>query len=246
MSINYRQIYESYHGSIPKDESGRAYEIHHLDGEHSNISRDNLKAVTIQEHYDIHYAQGDWAACLIMSDRMKISPEEKSRLSSLANKKRVNDGTHHFIGGELVRKLVADGKHNLQKRLDGTSLSSDRVTNGTHPWLDSEKQRERALKQVTNGNHPFQKRLDGTSLQTDKVKAGTHHLLGGKIHRKRVADGTHPFLGGEIQRKSNLNRIANGTDPSQKPWQCEHCGKEGKGVSNYNRWHGARCKSQIT
>jgi hypothetical protein len=22
--------------------------------------------------------------------------------------------------------------------------------------------------------------------------------------------------------------------------------KEGKGVSNYNRWHGARCKSQIT
>jgi hypothetical protein len=25
------------------------------------------------------------------------------------------------------------------------------------------------------------------------------------------------------------------------PWECEHCGKEGKGLNNYARWHGPKC-----
>jgi hypothetical protein len=52
----FRKIYEDYFGPIPKDSDGRSYDIHHIDGDHSNNHPSNLKAVTIQEHYDIHYA----------------------------------------------------------------------------------------------------------------------------------------------------------------------------------------------
>ena len=68
----HRTIYEANFGPIPKDETDRSYEIHHIDGDKNNNSIDNLKCVSIQEHYDIHYRQGDWGACLIMSSRMDI------------------------------------------------------------------------------------------------------------------------------------------------------------------------------
>jgi hypothetical protein len=58
MKINYRKIYEKIKGPIPK-----GYEIHHIDGNHNNNDIDNLKCVSIQEHYEIHKKQGDWGAC---------------------------------------------------------------------------------------------------------------------------------------------------------------------------------------
>ena len=61
----HRKIYEQYHGiKIPED-----MEIHHIDGTHTNNDISNLKLVTWQEHYNIHYSQGDWAACLLISGR---------------------------------------------------------------------------------------------------------------------------------------------------------------------------------
>ena len=93
----YRKIYKQYYGAIPKDADGRSYEIHHIDGDHENNDPKNLKAVTIQEHYDIHYAQGDWSACLMMSERMKISPEEKSRLASLHCHRMIAEGRNALM-----------------------------------------------------------------------------------------------------------------------------------------------------
>jgi len=51
---NYRKVYESYYGAIPKDSNGRSYEIHHVDGNHDNNNISNLKLVTIEEHYNIN------------------------------------------------------------------------------------------------------------------------------------------------------------------------------------------------
>ena len=74
----YRKIYEDHFGPIPLDESGRTFEIHHIDGDHLNNSIENLKAVPIQEHYNIHYAQGDWAACLLIANRIVITAKQKT------------------------------------------------------------------------------------------------------------------------------------------------------------------------
>ena len=151
---NYRRIYEQQFGPIPKDNEGRSYEIHHIDGNHNNNNIDNLKLVTIQEHYQIHYAQRDYGACHAMAIRMNKTSSEISELAKLANQKRINSGSHNFLGGDTQRlanrKRISennhhfigesnpstirakDKTHHLLKRPDGSSICSDNVKNGTH------------------------------------------------------------------------------------------------------------------
>jgi len=190
----YRRIYEATFGPIPKDSEGRTYEIHHIDGNHKNNDITNLKAVSIQEHYDIHYAQGDYGACYAMAIRMKTSSEELSRLAH----KRVENGTHNFLGGELVRKRVADGTHHFLSGEIQRKQSIERVENGTHPFLGGNIQRTTALKQMENG---------------------THNFNNGELSRKRIKDGTHHFL---------INYICphcgkEGKGPSMKQWHFDKC-----------------------
>ena len=101
----YRKLWESHFGPIPKDNLGRSYEIHHIDGDHTNNEISNLKLVTIQEHYDIHYQLCDWRSCVMIGLRLKLSPEEISKLNSLAAIKRVNSGIHPFLqgAGNIIR-----------------------------------------------------------------------------------------------------------------------------------------------
>jgi hypothetical protein len=169
----YRKIYENHHGPIPKDEEGQSFEIHHIDGDHSNNNPTNLVAVTLQEHYDIHYSQKDYGACfLIATQRMNKTPKEISELARKAALKRVDAGTHPFLGGEVAKKTqqrrVAEGQHHFL----GGAIQHFRVKNGTHNFLSGKIQRE--------SNH---KRLEN----------GTHHIL--KLSKTRIENGTHNFLG---------------------------------------------------
>lgn len=134
---DYKKVYKKHYGEIPDDQTGRKYEIHHIDGNHKNNAPENLTAVTLQEHYNIHYSQGDWGACLLMSERMKLSPEEKSELGRKHSLERLTSRTHPWMtrddGTSNSSDRVSDGTHNLLRRPDGTSHMSERVKNGTHP-----------------------------------------------------------------------------------------------------------------
>ena len=109
-TTDHRKIYETFVGPIPKDENGRSYEIHHIDGNHNNNELSNLLCVSIKEHYDIHKLQGDFKACLIMSQRMKVSPEEKSYLAKLSNTGKNNPmyGTIWINNGIVNKKIRGD------------------------------------------------------------------------------------------------------------------------------------------
>lgn len=223
---SYRKIYQEHYGKIPVDVDGRSYEIHHIDGDHTNNCPENLKAVTIQEHYDIHYSQGDWYACLLISGSLKILPEEKSKLSRLAANQAVKNGTHNFLGGSIQKQT--------QKRL---------VDAGKHHWQDSEKASKRNLKRIAEGNHPFLDKEWAREKELKKVKNGTHPFLGGEISRKvnqqRLKEGTHNFLGGRAVKQ----QLANGTHPSQIKKICPHCNKT-ISLGMFNRWHGNNCKNK--
>ena len=112
---NYRKIYETHHGPIPTDTNGRSYDVHHIDGNHSNNNPTNLKAVTIQEHYDIHYALKEYGACFKMAYRMNLSPEELSKLAKNSALKRVRDGNHPWAGVNAVStRRSREGTHHWQ------------------------------------------------------------------------------------------------------------------------------------
>ena len=131
---NYRKIYEQHYGPIPKDQDGRIYEIHHIDGDHTNNTPTNLKAVSLQEHFDIHWAQGDYGACYYMiSQRMNKTPEEISAVASKQQQARVANGTHHLLGGEIQRRLVAEGRHHLLSGEIQKKSSFKRGAEGTLP-----------------------------------------------------------------------------------------------------------------
>ena len=210
----YRKIWTDAHGPIPTDDSGRSYEIHHLDKNHSNDALENLQLVTIQEHYDIHFSQGDWGACQRIAQRMDTSPEVKSKLASNLQNERVRNGTHQWLGGEMQREVCRR-----------------QVENGTHAWQRSKHQKDLALARREEGTLPGQ----------IASRNGTHNFIGGEVQRqsnqRRIANGTHHLLGAS----HNLSRIAAGTHPSQTKLQCPHCNLE-CAVNNYSKYHGEKCK----
>jgi len=246
----YRKIYENHFGSIPKDSNGRSYEIHHIDGDRENNHPNNLTALSIQDHYNIHEEQGDWAACLKIGSKMQVSPEELSRVASLNAKKRLaegshpfsgsnnpvhkqlEDGTHPFLNGARSRatqnRLVATGQHHLQSGKIQTRTNKKRIEAGTHNFLGSNLNRKR----IEDGSHHCLTRTDGTSLTSDRVLKGMHQWLGPECNKKRIEAGTHNFLGPSA--------------PSQIEWHCPHCGTHGKGKGNYTRAHGNNCKNKTT
>lgn len=134
----HQKIYVDTYGEIPIDSEGRKYDIHHIDGNHSNNHPLNLKAISIQEHYSIHYSKGDWAACHRLGSRISKSPEELSELSKRSALKRVQDGTHHFLNKEWQKEKALKS---LEK--------------GTHNFLNKDWHKKRVRKQLNEGNHPF-------------------------------------------------------------------------------------------
>lgn len=161
---NYRKIYEHHHGKVPKDNEGRSYDIHHIDGNHSNNHPDNLTAVSLREHYDIHYSRGDWGGCYYMAGRLKLSPAELSELATKRNLNRVAKGIHPFTSGNIQsrngRKRVENGTHEFLDSDWQRANQLKRLKEGTHPFVDNEGQQRRALKRVSEGNHHFTKIWD--------------------------------------------------------------------------------------
>jgi hypothetical protein len=242
----YRRIYENHYGPIPKEENGRAYEIHHIDNNHSNNVPINLKCVSLQEHYDIHYAQGDWGACYRMAKRMSLAPNEIAEITRQNNKKMIEAGTHPFIGPSLNKSRHAAGTHPLQNPKNiAAAKERERVllTAGTHLFLDKQWQSDKCKKAVINGNHNFLGGEIQRRTSTRRSQEGTHNLL--RDNDPRIQDKSHHFFGGAIQRASNLKRLSEGTHPSQRKITCEHCEKL-VSVGMHQRWHGNNCKNKTT
>lgn len=129
---HYRKIYEQHYGPIPVESNGRSYEIHHIDGNHNNNDPSNLRAVTLREHYNIHYSQGDYNACMLMSFRMSLTPDELSDIRSKAAFERVANGTHPWANKDRMRKQnqkrTAEGKN----AFSNPDIVKQQIANGTH------------------------------------------------------------------------------------------------------------------
>ena len=108
--MDYRKLWESKNGPIPKDEFGRSYEIHHKDGNRKNNSIENLACVTIQEHYEIHLKQfletrnyKDLAAARILAGKLNKKADQLMGYNLSEETK------------EKIRKTLTGVKHNKER-----------------------------------------------------------------------------------------------------------------------------------
>lgn len=224
--VNYRKIYEQHYGPIPHDNQGRSFEIHHIDGNRNNNDISNLRAVSLEDHYNIHKMQGDWAACLLIAAKLKLSGEQIREIARNNNLKQLADGIHPFQS-EKVK-----------------AMSRQRVINGTHNWLDSKTQRETAKKRLAHSTHE-QRSEAAKKRQKALVEKGTHQFLGGNIGRAanftRLSNGTHNLLGPGLNKK----RMDEGTHNILIRHTCPYCNRTANGP-NYSRWHGDKCREKPT
>ena len=100
MSKNYRKVFERYHQCclLP------GIDIHHIDGNHNNNQSENLKAVTLQEHYDIHKSQNDHYACYMIATRMDIKPSDWLEMARINGRKSAIQNRDRGIGLTAWRK----------------------------------------------------------------------------------------------------------------------------------------------
>lgn len=97
--MNYRKLWESTYGDIPKDDKGRSYEIHHKDGNRKNNELSNLMCVSLDEHYEIHSRQyietgnmKDLAAARILAGKLgKEADELRGYTIPLEQRKKISN-----------------------------------------------------------------------------------------------------------------------------------------------------------
>ena len=91
----------------------------------------------IQDDKWLNKSSGKSIDLLIMSQTQRRMIENgnhpflRKNFSKDIQRKRIEDGTHHFIGGEIQRKRVANGTHNFL----GGEIQHRMISNGTHPFL---------------------------------------------------------------------------------------------------------------
>lgn len=221
--INYRKIYEQYYGPISKDESGRTYEVHHIDGNHKNNDPTNLIAVTIQEHYNIHYDQGDWGACQAILIRMNQTPEEISEICRKLAKKQISNGTHHFFGesnpNKNMPKIVCPhcgkiGGRNQMKRWHFDNCTVKRGVESTGVKHKSHKK---------HGPRTREHTINQKISQTGKKKPPRSI-----IHRNNIS----------LSKKGKPSSLKN--KPREKV-TCPSCHRVGGDVQ-MKRWHFDNCR----
>ena len=81
--MKYRKVWEKINGPIPKDDLGRSYEIHHIDGNRKNNDISNLACVSIEEHYRIHLNQEDYQAACMIAERLNLQAHELDKIYRL-------------------------------------------------------------------------------------------------------------------------------------------------------------------
>lgn len=182
--VNYRSIYETHFGEIPKDKDGRSYEVHHIDGNYRNNSPKNLLAVSISEHYDIHFEQGDFCAARLIAMRMKKTKEEISELARLGTLKQIAEG-RNWLTSQECKDFIRERNIELARL-------------GNHPWQRDEyrqKTSKRMLELAKTGSHPF---------QCDNVRQKSSERAS-KRNEKWLEDGTHPFQSNHMRKLASKN-----------------------------------------
>jgi predicted RNA-binding Zn-ribbon protein involved in translation (DUF1610 family) len=217
--------------------------------------------VSIEEHFEIHYSQGDYNACILLLERMSLSPEELAEAARKITNKQLEDGTHNFQKPEFQKinamRRVKEGTHHW---LGERNPSHKRLQEGTHNFQKSEKKKcEYCKKEVDIGNYALYHgefcfshtgikspgAIKIAEIERDFAK-NTVWITNG-IENKRIQQ-TEVIPSGFYRGRSPYNTdnvklsCKNRLGVAQKKVECPNCGKIG-GISTMKRWHFDNCRN---
>lgn len=193
---NYTKIWETHNGPIPFDDLGRRFHIHHKDGNKKNNKIENFLCLSAQDHYNLHYKQGDYFEChLIAKNHLNLSKEDFSNLAKLSgelhrntisvkdkngNKFRVANTDYRFLSGELVGVTKGMVSAKWIESGETISLSSDEFRQGRDAGL---------LEGITaniplSNNHKSKVSLSLTGIKRSEDQKINYRL--GAVGRKRI------------------------------------------------------------
>jgi hypothetical protein len=114
---NYRKIYESHFqcSLLP------GIDIHHIDGNHNNNHPLNLRAVTLEEHYNIHKEQKEYYAAYLIGRRLLIKPADWSEMARLNGYK---SGKLNYAKGIGLKGWIDNNRDNWLKMLSANGKKS--------------------------------------------------------------------------------------------------------------------------
>jgi hypothetical protein len=192
MKTNYRKIWENIFGEIPKDKDGRSFEIHHKDGNRNNNSKDNLMCISIKEHYDIHYQQGDFGACVLIAKRMDMPSDYLSKIQIGVKRPGiggVKKGTVPWNKGKngYTLSITEDGKNSKIRYMKMRSIIKDE---------DAEK-----IRADLKNNTPIKDDSIGKKMRNGKVMTYERAFC---IHYSKKYNVTPQYIYRIIKGKSKI------------------------------------------
>jgi hypothetical protein len=176
----------------------------------------------------------------------------------------------HFICHWLLTKMVLNKKHKYQMWNAFSSMlywhnekqERIKVTPVKYQIIKSRLAAEKSVRFSGKNNPMFGKHHSKESKekmsksQKGRIVSESTRTKISKIHKGKVVSETtrEKFKGTnnanykpgvrEKMIKTFEERYGPGvTNPSQIPYICKNCNKSGKGIGNYQRWHGDNCKS---
>lgn len=121
-SYEYKRIWIRENGPIPVDEEGRSYEIHHIDGNRSNNDLTNLACLSIKDHWELHFNQGDYDAANLIATRMHKVPL-KGYTGHRRGAKLSQEHKNALIQSRVGYKASEETKRKMSNSLKGKQKS---------------------------------------------------------------------------------------------------------------------------
>jgi hypothetical protein len=185
--MHYRRVWEKHNGPIPRDEKGRSFEIHHINGNREDNRIENLICISVEEHYKIHLEQGDFGAAFRIAQRMEIDPEIKSNLMSQANKIRLEKGDHPFLRADVRAKAQERLVKKIQDKTQG--FQNKEVIQKAVLAKKQKYTSEDLSEQVKKGwAHWREKNLDISTRTSQGSKAGADKTRGTGWYHKSTGE----------------------------------------------------------
>ena len=159
--MDYRKIWERVNGPIPKDEKGRSFHIHHIDGNNQNNAIENLKCISIEEHYKLHLQQGDIFAASMIWARLQLTEEDRQRINKKIGDS--NKGKTPWNKGKKLPLRTEDHRKNISKANKGKKHSEEHRKNISKSLKGKLFSEERKIQQ-SNAHKIKVQTLDGSII----------------------------------------------------------------------------------